>query len=547
MGAEFRELDPAGEPIASAAGYYDAMESSAAFPCETGPQATSSFQRSLGRYGRPPRTAPSTGAVHVPSWDPTATTGGAPPCFVPPRAPNGCAWFTPFSERDFTPDPRVDGHCWDGCQSLDPYASKHLNCTQRPWIEWGWPLYGAGPLPPSETWLGPTNLVRQKFYLYGDFRSAVANNTNVANSQTVWANRLNLDFDYSLTATERLHMFWGPLDQGQQFTGFNVNSGDLDVEQHTDLWDKNTDTLYFEGDLGAILGGIDGTYAAFDLPFTVGLIPLVFQNGVWLEDAFVGAAATIPARNSPWYDIANFDTTFFVGLDELTTRAFGGNDNAHFVGATTFIERRGGYLELGWAFVDDPENLGRDYHNIAISYTRRYLNLVSNSARVILNAGQGGPESQRTADGCLLLLENSLLTPLPYNVVPYLNLFAGFDRPQNLGQLQGPLRNTGINFETDLLTGYPTLDASGNDTYGAALGVDLLGQQFDRQLIVEGAVLQTMDDPAGRIAPGDQYATGVRYQKRLNNSLILRADAMYGFLQDSRDISGARIELRHKF
>ena len=106
----------------------------------------------------------------------------------------------------------------------------------------------------------------------------------------------------------------------------------------------------------------------------------------------------------------------------------------------------------------------------------------------------------------LLLLENSLLTPLPYNVVPYCNLFAGFDRPQPLGRLQGPLKNTGINFESDLLTGYPLLDDSANNTYGGAFGVDLLGRQFDRQLILEAAVLQAFDDPAGRIAPGDQYA-----------------------------------------
>jgi hypothetical protein len=273
----------------------------------------------------------------------------------------------------------------------------------------------------------------------------------------------------------------------------------------------------------------------------------VLQNGIWLEDAFVGAAATIPAKNSPWLDWSNFDTTFFVGWDELTTPAFAGDDNATFVGATTFIERRGGYIELGYAYVDDPADAGRSYHNLGLSYTRRYLNLVSNSARLIVNAGQDGPQSQRTADGFLVLLENSLLTPLPYNIIPYANLFAGFDRPQSLGRLQGPLKNTGINFESDLLTGYPILDDSANNTYGGAFGVDLLGRQFDRQLIIETAVLQAFDDDATRNAPGDQYALGLRWQRRLNQSLILRADVMHGWLENSNDIDGARVELRHKF
>ena len=449
--------------------------------------------------------------------------------------------------RDFSPDPLVDYYCWDGQSELGVYGGKHLNCTQHPWAECGFPFYGAGPLPPSEMWLGPTNPVRRKFYLYGDFRSALANNTNVANAETVWANRLNLDFDYAITATERFHMFWGPIDEGQQFNGLQINSGDLDVDAHADFWDPNTDTMFFEGDLGAMLGGWGGHFSNFDLPFAVGLIPLVLQNGIWLNDAFVGAAATIPARNSPLRDWSNFDTTFFVGVDQLNTRAFGGAKDTAFVGATTFIERRGGYIELGWAFLDDPDNLGRQYHNLSASYTRRYLNLVSNSARVIVNAGQGGPSNQRTADGVLLLLENSLLTPLPYNLIPYCNFFAGFNRPQPLGRLTGPLQNTGINFETDFLTGYPTLDDSANDTYGAALGVDLLGRQFDKQLIVEGAFVQTRGDGVGRIAPGDQYGVGTRYQKRLTHNLLFRADAMHGWLDNSRDVSGARVELRHKF
>jgi len=513
------------------------------------PAGTPGFMRSLGRYGPAAAVNPGVGSVHDAPWDwpptPTGSTAGAIPC---PPAQHPCTDDVPFTPIDFSPDPLYDCYCWDGCSELGGYGGKHLNPTQRPLVECFTPLYGPGPWPPSYTFLGPTNLVRPKLYVYGDYRTAVAHNNNVVNSQTVWANRLNLDIDFSITATERLHAFWGPLDEGQQFSSVIFDDGGIETDEHVDGFDQNTDAMYFEGDLGYIVGGLRGVDAPFDLPFAVGLIPLVLQNGIWLEDAFVGAAATIPARNSPWRDWSNFDTTFFVGFDELTTPAFGADsDEATFVGATTFIERRGGYIELGWAYADDPADLGRDYHNLGLSYTRRYLNLVSNSARLIVNTGQDGPQSQRTADGFLVLLENSLLTPMPYNVVPYFNLFAGFDRPQSLGRLQGPLKNTGINFESDLLTGYPILDDSANNTYGGAFGVDLLGAQLDRQLILETAVLQAFDDDASRIAPGDQYAVGVRYQRRLNHALILRADAMHGWLEDSNDVDGARVELRHKF
>ena len=115
----------------------------------------------------------------------------------------------------------------------------------------------------------------------------------------------------------------------------------------------------------------------------------------------------------------------------------------------------------------------------------------------------------------LLIAENSFLTPWPYNVIPYVNLWVGFDDPQSVaraGAAGGVLRNTGILFESDNLTGYPTLDATGNDTYGAAIGIDLLAPEFTHQLILEAAVLQVFGDPAVRNAPGDQYGIGMRYQ-----------------------------------
>jgi hypothetical protein len=56
-----------------------------------------------------------------------------------------------------------------------------------------------------------------------------------------------------------------------------------------------------------------------------------------------------------------------------------------------------------------------------------------------------------------------------------------------------------------------------------------------------------MGSAADRVASGDQYAVGVRFQKPLSHTLIFRADAMYGFLKDTNDIAGARMELRRKF
>jgi len=96
------------------------------------------------------------------------------------------------------------------------------------------------------------------------------------------------------------------------------------------------------------------------------------------------------------------------------------------------------------------------------------------------------------------------------------------------------------------LTGYPTLDATGNNTYGVAVGVQNLFD-FDRQLVVEGAVLKTMGPAAGRAAPGDQYGLGLRYQQPISNSIIVRFDTMVAIREHVRNLFGARIELRTKY
>ncbi len=497
--------------------------------------ATSHFKPSMLRFGLfpPPPVGksplPFSQKPHCLTNDPCADLACPVPC-------------------DFSPDPCYTFRGYDACGEVDIYGSRQSVAVQRPLVEWGLPFYDRGPIPKSETWCGPTNLVQQKFYVYGDYRMGFAQNKNLANEADVLAHRLNLELDYWITSTERLHMFVGPLQEAGQF--MRLEEGQFFDE--LELFNDNTDTLFFEGDLGQMLGGWEHTYAPFDLPVTAGLIPLLFQNGVWAQDAFWGVAATIPAKHSTWLDWSNFDVTFFAGFDQVSTDALDqAPSSGHVYGATTFIEARGGYFEIGYGYVEDRHGAGRSYHNLGASYTRRYLNLVSNSVRVIVNAGQNGPQDQRTADGVLLLVENSLLTKDAYYVIPYVNFFAGFDRPQPLTRAAafgGVLFNTGILFQTDALTGFPTLDPTGNNTAGVAVGLDMLGKpNFDQQLILEAAILQAYGEDASRNAPGNQYGIGARWQLPISNAHLIRADAMYGVTENARDISGARVEFRWKF
>src|SRR5690242_6160768 len=57
-----------------------------------------------------------------------ASSGNIVPRFDPP------AQLFPSSSEDFSPTPLCD-QPYNACEELDVYGGKHLNETQRPWIE----------------------------------------------------------------------------------------------------------------------------------------------------------------------------------------------------------------------------------------------------------------------------------------------------------------------------------------------------------------------------------------------------------------------------
>jgi hypothetical protein len=159
-------------------------------------------------------------------------------------------------------------------------------------------------------------------------------------------------------------------------------------------------------------------------------------------------------------------------------------------------------------------------------------------------------------DGFAIISENSLISGLPSTLIPYANFFVGFGNPQPLvdGNGAGILKNVGINFETDALTGFPKLDDTGSNAFGGAIGLQYLFN-LDQQLVFEVAMVQPFEaDGIG--AQDAQYGFGVRYQIPLNRAWLFRADATYQILDDEdnfednfefEDNFGIRAEIRRKF
>jgi hypothetical protein len=449
----------------------------------------------------------------------------------------------------FRPDPRYEKK-YDAKGQSDIYGGKSAVEPPRPLLEIGREQYTSGIYDQSSTLFGKLNPLLPGLSVYGDWRMAVAYNSNNGRDIAQIATRLNLDVDFKITATERIHAFFTPLQEGgAKFTRFEFGGGDGD-RKFTDELDLDPQTLFFEGDVGSIYSGFSGKEAGFDLPFTVGLFPLFLQNGIWANDAILGGAVSFPAKNSAALGLANFDITFFAGFDNVDNAGIIGtnnddNHNANLYGVTAFIDAFDGYIEAGYGLIQGrDERDGLLTHFLTASYSRRYANTVSNSTRVFANFGE---DPKGNSDGLAIISENSLISGLPSTLLPYANFFVGFGNPQPLvdGNGAGILKNVGINFETDALTGYPKLDDTASNTFGGALGLEYLFN-LDQQLVFEVATVQPFErDGIG--AQESQYGFGVRYQIPITRSWLFRADATYQIQEGAEDNFGIRTELRSKF
>ena len=450
----------------------------------------------------------------------------------------------------FQPDPQYEKK-YSVEEQVDIYGAKSVVEPPRPLLELGREQYTSGMFDQSSTLLGDTNLLLPGLAIYGDWRTAVAYNNNNGKDIAQIATRLNLDVDLKITGTERIHAFFTPLQENNnKFTRFEFGGGDGN-EDFNDEFDFEPQTLFFEGDVGSLYSGFSGKEASFDLPFTVGLFPLFLQNGIWANDAILGGAVSLPAKNSAELGLANFDVTFFAAFDNVDNAGIigaGDDDNhlANLYGVTAFIDAFNGYIEAGYGLIQGrDEQDGLLTHFLTASYSRRYANTLSNSTRVFANFGE---DPEGSSDGFAIISENSLISGLPSTLLPYANFFVGFGNPQPLvdGNGAGILKNVGINFETDALTGYPKLDDTGSNALGGAIGLQYLFN-LDEQLVFEVAMVQPFEND-GIGAEDPQYGFGVRYQIPIDRAWLFRADATYQILEGGdEDNFGVRAEVRRKF
>lgn len=412
-------------------------------------------------------------------------------------------------------------------------------------IEWGNPYLGTGRISPGKEL--PSGTVWQPTLIFfGTLRSAVQTFDNGSERVTEWANRLDLFGNLQLTGTERLVIGFRNLDRDGQFTSY-VFEPDLD-----DPWveEVNSDiqAFYFEGDFGEIFPGLDREdFGRKDIGFSIGRQPLLFQEGMLLNDSIDGIGLTrntlLPTNTS------NFRLTFFAGLDNVNRVSFE-DESGKLYGLFTSTDKRRSTIDADLVYVTGDELLTGDLVAAGLSFAQR-IGRFSTSFR-FLGSTALDQETPFAADGGLVFSEISWTPHYTHDHV-YLTTFAAFDEFTAAASgpgAGGPLGRAGINFAAVGLGSFGApLSSRARDVAGGAFGYQkFIGVLRRRQLLVEAGV---------RVGTADEVADGValtvRYQMAVGRRVVLVFDG-FGASVDSvapgvedRTSAGGRFEFRLKF
>ena len=119
----------------------------------------------------------------------------------------------------FRSDPQYETS-YNAQGQVDVYGAKTAVEPPRPLLELGRQQYTSGAYDESSTLLGEKNPLLPGLAIYGDWRTALAYNKNNGKDIAQIATRLNLDVDFKITGTERIHAFFTPLQKNAKFTRF---------------------------------------------------------------------------------------------------------------------------------------------------------------------------------------------------------------------------------------------------------------------------------------------------------------------------------------
>ncbi len=398
--------------------------------------------------------------------------------------------------------------------------------------------------------IGTGAVWRPSLWVFGTYRTGVNYFDSGAPGHVgEWANRLDLFSQLNLSGTERVVLGLRPFDEEQNsvrdFGGY-----DFDRRRHLDGFNGDIQTLFFEGDFGEIFPNLDPyDTRAQDYGFSFGRQPMSFQQGLLLNEDRIDAI-TITRNTLSGAGNLNLRATAVYAWNEINRNNLAGNNlrdgDGQLVGLFTESDFRESTVNADVAYVWSDNGVD-DLLVAGLSGIRRisgFQNTYNSSLHILASFPTNG-ETNLAGQGELLFSQFSW-TPHHTHDLIFLNSFWAIDQftSASRGTLAGgPLGQTGLLFSAAGLGRYGApLSNQASNVAGASLGYQMFFDDARQQVVFEVGGRQDTDQT-------DQaaVATGVRYQKKLDEHWIVVVD---GFLskQESRDIGqGGRLELQMKF
>ena len=410
-----------------------------------------------------------------------------------------------------------------------------------PILSIGDPFLAAGNIAPGITL--PTGAVWQPaLWLFGSYSTSAGYfDDGVAPSREYWSNRLDLFFNLKLSPTERVLLGFSPLSEGGNHTGFvHTEAGGTDFVNATNI---EVRTLFFEGELGEIFPRLaPDDNKGVDIGFAIGRQPLLFQDGVMINDtmdAFGITRDTIPIPGIT----PDMRITGIIGFNDIRRDDNKLDKDALLFGVFTETDLWVSTVDVDAAYVNSDNPAGGDALYLGASATQRIGQINTtfsvNSSTAFENKGAAAD------DGVLLFSQVSRTLPLSDNIV-YFDAFWGIDNYSSAARDRGtggPLGRVGILFAAPSvgLAG-PALSNRADEAFGGALGHQMFFNDEKTQLTLEVAGRKdTNDTHQGAVAIGGQLL------QALNNRSSVQVDASVSG-GEKRDIGSAvRMELRTRF
>lgn len=437
-------------------------------------------------------------------------------------------------------------------------------------IEWGENFLGEGNL--QQGFELPTGAVwAPALWVFGTLRSAIQTiDTGIGDNERVtdWANRFDLFANLQLTATEKIVLGIRPLDtnRGGQFSGYRFE-GDVGGEDEgfLDFTNANIRTLFAEGDFGSLFPVLDRQGTTWlDFGFTVGRQPLIFQDGILLNDT--QDTVGIVRNNIRLPGVSNWRSSFNYAWNSVSRGATGINNGG---------EAEGDLQQFGWFNSFDTEF---KTWNVDLIYTlddddgsevedgdslHAGISIAERIGRYSLTWRANGSyaieeESDLVTNGALLSTELSW-TPHRSDDTVWINPFVSLGNFTQAGRENvdggGPLAALGILFASPNLGAFGSeLDNKANDNFGGAIGYQAFWNDHWTNLGLEIAGFKDLG-LEDELQQGFEWQVGVGFQaqQKVTQQSLVQIEGFYALQEGEGDIEvdsdayGGRLEFLYQF